>query len=166
MVKVKRLSILLLSLFSLVLFLVACDGEEQATKEEEGINSEQAEETKENKEDKEEEEKITLRELDEDERELWEGTDIPYLLDKHDIIESIEWTDQDVSVHLKENKVTGIVEDDLFDSTNQIAGDIQEIVEWNYDVDEVPVNFFSGDKLVSKQNKHGIWINFKMPNWK
>jgi len=106
-----------------------------------------------------------LRELDQDELELWNDTDKPYLKEKHDIIESIGWAETEIAVELKEKKVTGIVEDNLYDATNQIGEDIQEIVDWNYDVENVPVTFYVDSKIVSKQNEHGIWTNFKMSNW-
>lgn len=167
------------------LTLVACDDAEQAQsgnkeveqseqsngkKEKELRKTEQKESRQEPKQDSkqekdQEQKQEPLRELDKEELELWTDTDIPYLLDKHDIIESIEWNEFEVSVNLKEEKVTGIVEDKLFDSTNQIGKDLQEIIGWNYDIKDVPVNFYSDNELVSKQNKHGIWINFKMSNW-
>lgn len=176
----KKYIVLLLA----VLLLTACDSGESTNttkeeveqdnqteqKEKELRKTEQKESRQEPKQDSkqekdQEQKQEPLRELDKEELELWTDTDIPYLLDKHDIIESIEWNEFEVSVNLKEEKVTGIVEDKLFDSTNQIGKDLQEIIDWNYDIKDVPVNFYSDNELVSKQNKHGIWINFKMSNW-
>lgn len=176
----KKYIVLLLA----VLLLTACDSGESTNttkeeveqdnqteqKEKELRKTEQKESKQEPKQDSkqekdQEQKQEPLRELDKEELELWTDTDIPYLLDKHDIIESIEWNEFEVSVNLKEEKVTGIVEDKLFDSTNQIGKDLQEIIGWNYDIKDVPVNFYSDNELVSKQNKHGIWINFKMSNW-